>query len=207
MSGYRSRSQDAFFPWNNLFKIRCVYSSEFWLWTRQTAINWAAQHHFPSLSFHMRSVPSCQWIVSVTNYTISQTNYLCTVVQPRKSYYSLAKITYKFNTAVHQTNNPDSRRLKKNGKTYGIQRGKILTNRFQKGFKKYFDTYELSTPLYLYLCKAATPWAPMYPILPSKCPNLSRNRQPEEATKQPSVIDPSSKFSHESTDSFKNWCP
>lgn len=50
-------------------------------------------------------------------------------------------------------------------KTYGIQRGKKLTKRLQKGCKTYLAKYELSTPLYLYLCNAATPWAPMYPIL------------------------------------------
>lgn len=51
-------------------------------------------------------------------------------------------------------------------KTYGIQRGKKLTKRLQKGCKTYLAKYELSTPLYLYLCNAATPWAPMYPIFP-----------------------------------------
>lgn len=43
-------------------------------------------------------------------------------------------------------------------KTYGIQRGKRVTQRLQKGCKTYLAKRELSTPLYLYLCSVATPW-------------------------------------------------
>lgn len=71
------------------------------------------------------------------------------------------------NHAAHQimTKFPHTHTQKKKNWTYGIQRGNKLTQRVQKGCNTYFDTMELSTPLYLCLRNAATPCVPMYPIL------------------------------------------
>ena len=62
--------------------------------------------------------------------------------------------------------------------TYGIQRGKKLTQRLQKGCNTYFATYEWSTPQYLYLCSAATPWDPMYLIFCSQFSTETAQIQP-----------------------------
>jgi hypothetical protein len=74
------------------------------------------------------------------------------------------KTTHKLSISNQMIQNKPNKILKREIISYGIQRGKSVTHRLQKGCKMYFATSELSTPLYLYLCRVATPWWPMYPI-------------------------------------------
>uniref|UniRef100_A0A0A9G189 Ethanolaminephosphotransferase n=1 Tax=Arundo donax TaxID=35708 RepID=A0A0A9G189_ARUDO len=46
----------------------------------------------------------------------------------------------------------------------GIQSGKRVTHRLQKGWSTYLATTEWSSPLYLYRFSVSTPCAPMNPI-------------------------------------------
>lgn len=97
------------------------------------------------------------------------TNYLTMlglekIPQQRHNQKNIQINQYKNSIFIPQKKRKNTERKIK-WKTYGIQRGKKLTKRLQKGCKTYLAKYELSTPLYLYLCNAATPWAPMYPIL------------------------------------------
>jgi hypothetical protein len=53
----------------------------------------------------------------------------------------------------------------KGGKgTHGIQSGKRVTHRLQKGWSTYLATTERSSPLYRYRFSVSTPCAPMNPI-------------------------------------------
>lgn len=56
------------------------------------------------------------------------------------------------------------RRRRNGGATYGIQSGKRVTHRLQKGWSTYLATTEWSSPLYLYRFSVSTPCAPMNPI-------------------------------------------
>lgn len=49
--------------------------------------------------------------------------------------------------------------------THGIQSGKRVTHRLQKGWSTYLATTERSSPLYLYRFSVSTPCAPINPIL------------------------------------------
>jgi len=49
--------------------------------------------------------------------------------------------------------------------THGIQSGKRVTHRLQKGCSTYLATTERSSPLYLYRFSVSTPCAPINPIL------------------------------------------
>ena len=69
--------------------------------------------------------------------------------------------------------------------THGIQSGKRVTHRLQKGWSTYLATTERSSPLYLYRFSVSTPCAPINPILLGRArrwPGPERGRSEVEGT-------------------------
>jgi hypothetical protein len=114
-------------------------------------------------------------------YTCSRTDELAsgTTTRPVSS-IAAAAVTYGTGTRA-SNKEPDKRKTQiaadrreqgggfggggKGGKgTDGIQSGKRVTHRLQKGWSTYLATTERSSPLYRYLFSVSTPCAPMNPI-------------------------------------------